>query len=481
MDQFTGQIFHDRYQLQSLLGHQTGRRAFLAQDLQTGCAVVVKLLLFGPDFTWDDLKLFERETAVLKFLDHPAIPKYLDCFSVETELGKGFALVQTYVEAPSLRHWIESGRTFSQDDLKTIAKALLAILDYLHSQDPPVIHRDIKPSNILLGDRSGNSLGQIYLVDFDSIQTVVHNTGTRTIVGTYGYMPPEQFGGESSPASDLYALGATLIHLATGERPDRLPQQGMQMLFADRVSLSPNLVDWLKWLTEPDVETRLSSVKQALEALEQEQIRASSLSRLRKPDGTRIKITSTPQILEIIAPAHHNTAILGLVGLAIAGSSVGTFVFGAIFGSMLLGLFGVQTVSIFSFDLPGYLFAGICAVLLTLLPFLKQMIFTIFRVKTKLQVTQSSLIVETQWLFGKIPSKSINLDRITELEITAPYTSNSEGNRAAIPVWLNILVAGADTISIGDRWSLTPPEIDWIAESLSDRLGIPIRRPSIID
>ncbi|MGB3534227.1 MAG: protein kinase [Microcoleaceae cyanobacterium] len=87
-------------------------------------------------------------------------------------------------------------------------------MQYLHSHLHPVIHRDIKPSNILLTDRSGNSPGTVYLVDFGSVKTVIQS-GTITIVGTYGYMPTEQFGGKTTPASDLYSLGATLIYLIT--------------------------------------------------------------------------------------------------------------------------------------------------------------------------------------------------------------------------------------------------------------------------
>ncbi|MBD1874302.1 hypothetical protein H6F75_12480 [Nodosilinea sp. FACHB-131] len=83
-----------------------------------------------------------------------------------------------------------------------IAKALLDILEYLYRLQPPVIHRDIKPSNVLLKNRSGNSPGEVYLIDFGSVQTAAHG-GTVTVVGTYGYMPPEQFGGRSLPASDL--------------------------------------------------------------------------------------------------------------------------------------------------------------------------------------------------------------------------------------------------------------------------------------
>ena len=70
---------------------------------------------------------------------------------------------------------------------------MLAVLGYLHQQLPPVTHRDIKPSNILLGNRSGNSIGDIYLVDFGSVQTAAStDAGTITIVGSSGYIPLEQ-------------------------------------------------------------------------------------------------------------------------------------------------------------------------------------------------------------------------------------------------------------------------------------------------
>ncbi len=302
MEQFIGQVLCDRYRIQSVLGRQIGRRTFLAHDLQTGLLVVVKLLLFSPDFTWEHLKLFEREAEVLKSLNHPAIPQYLDYFDVEIDFGKGFALVQTYIEAKSLLDWIQSGRTFSEADLKAIAKELLKILDYLHSRQPAVIHRDIKPSNILLGDRSGHNIGQVYLIDLGSVQTVIHG-GTRTIVGTYGYMPPEQFGGQTTPASDLYALGATLIYLATGQHPDQLPQQQMRILFEDQVNLSPHLIDWLQSMTEPSLDLRLKSVKQALEALETSNFgQNNQLTVIGKPNGSRVQVTKTRKMLEIFIP-----------------------------------------------------------------------------------------------------------------------------------------------------------------------------------
>jgi serine/threonine protein kinase len=188
-----GELFGDRYQIEQLLGKRAGRYTLLARDLQTQEQVVIKRLSFGEDFVWEDLKLFEREAATLKNLAHPAIPRYLDYFDLDLSSGKGFALVQTYIPALSLEEHLKSGRTFTEAELVELATALLEILRYLHERAPVVIHRDLKPSNILLGDRTGNSVGSVYLVDFGAVQAA-RTGGTITVVGTYGYMPPEQFG-----------------------------------------------------------------------------------------------------------------------------------------------------------------------------------------------------------------------------------------------------------------------------------------------
>lgn len=256
-----------RYRLESLLGRQTGRRTFLATDTRNQSQVVVKLLLFGPDFTWEDLKLFEREAQTLKSLDHQAIPQYLESFEVETPLGAGFVLVQTYIEARSLQAWVESGYRFSEQELKVIVRSLLTILQYLHSRHPAVVHRDIKPSNILLSEHISHAPRHVYLVDFGSVQAM-HSTGTMTVVGTYGYMPPEQFGGRAQPASDLYSLGATLIYLSSGQHPAALTQTNMQIEFEAHTQLSPPFAAWIRRLTYADLAQRTASATQALQQLD---------------------------------------------------------------------------------------------------------------------------------------------------------------------------------------------------------------------
>ncbi|MBD2295880.1 serine/threonine protein kinase [Anabaena sphaerica FACHB-251] len=262
----TEEILQDRYQIQRQLGNNGIRQTWLAKDLQAtnpeNSLVVVKLLAFGGAVQWDDLKLFEREGQILKQLNHPCIPKYIDYFCID-DRSLWFGLIQEYIPGESLKEKLVAGERFTENKVRKIAVKVLKILTYLHELNPGVLHRDIKPSNLIWGEDN-----QIYLVDFGAVQDKAAKEGvTFTVVGTYGYAPMEQFGGRAVPASDLYALGATLIHLLTGLPPADLPQQDLRIQFADRVSLSLSFENWLQKLIEPAPEQRFSNANQALTAL----------------------------------------------------------------------------------------------------------------------------------------------------------------------------------------------------------------------
>ena len=455
MELFADCILLDRYQIVSLLGRQTGRRTFLAQDLQTSQSVVLKLLLFGPDFTWDDLKLFEREAEVLKSLDLPTIPKYLDCFDVDTELGKGFVLVQTYIEAKSLQNWLDSGRTFSEEELISIAKQLLGILEYLHHRQPAVIHRDIKPSNILLGDRSGNSPGQVYLVDFGSVKTAA-NGSTITVVGTYGYMPPEQFGGHTSPASDLYALGATIICLATGQHPSELPHRDMQIDFVDRVNLSSGLTNWLKSLTEISVDSRLKSASQALLALNAPD-REKILTFGGKPFDSKSELKTTDRVFEIsIPPKGFHFNLIGTIGIAVfVNGCIAPFIFAGLVTFTNLGWI------MFLFISP---FIWIGSVLIW------SIFFDLF-VTQKLRVDKSEISLSSV-IFGLkywvLTAPRQYLDRVEFVPLT--YAKDSDGGLIPVPPYINIWV-GNQKFCL-DKFNLTQPEQEWFVCELTKWLGL---------
>ena len=258
-----GQVLRDRYQLQQKLGYAANRQTWLATDLSTHShqLVIVKMLAFAL-VQWEDIKLFEREADVLKQLDYPTIPKYRDYFCLNEQL-LWFGLVQEYIPGVTFQDLLQQGEKFTEQQIRQIATDILNILVYLHELKPPTLHRDIKPSNLIWGED-----GRIYLVDFGAVQNKAVSETTFTVVGTYGYTPMEQFGGRAIPASDLYALGATLIHLLTGIAPADLPQKNLQIQFAEFVSLSPGFVAWLQQLCEPAIEKRFSTARVALSSLQ---------------------------------------------------------------------------------------------------------------------------------------------------------------------------------------------------------------------
>ena len=238
-----------------------------------GETVILKLLAFSDEIDWGQVKLFEREAAVLKGLNHPALPRYRDSFSLEDRL-LWFCLVQDDIPGQSLDQLLaEGGTCLTEAQLRQWAGELLEILIYLHGQSPPILHRDIKPSNVIWGDDQ-----QIYLIDLGAVQDYVAKASlgsSFTVVGTYGYAPLEQFGGRAVPASDLYALGATLVHLLTGIAPADLPQENLRLQFEAKISpeispaISLSFRRWLQHLLEPDVQRRTPSARAALLALRQ--------------------------------------------------------------------------------------------------------------------------------------------------------------------------------------------------------------------
>jgi serine/threonine protein kinase len=259
----TDDVIAERYRLHSRLGMNGARETWLVHDLQKdNHPWVLKLLYFGGDTRWQDLKLLEREAQTLQSLHHPGIPRYGAAFWSERPEGHYFCLLQQYIPGNTLAEQVRQGVRYKNRQLEGLAIALLEILQYLHSQSPPVVHRDLKPSNILQGED-----GAFYLIDFGAVQAQVSGRGTMTVVGTFGYMPPEQFAGQAVPASDLYALGATLVHLASGVDPAELPRVGLRIDFGGRVYLESGWQLWLARLVEPDVARRWNSAAEALQGL----------------------------------------------------------------------------------------------------------------------------------------------------------------------------------------------------------------------
>ena len=316
----TEQILGERYQLQQQLGNNAGRQTWLAKDIKVSPAkpVIVRLLAFSPQMQWEEFKLFEREAQVLKTLNHPRIPKYRDYFSLDRDMGKGlcwFALVQDYIPGKSIEQLLNEGRRFTQEQVRTLATQVLSILTYLHGLNPPLLHRDIKPSNLIWGEDE-----QVYLVDFGAVADPTAVEGvTFTVVGTAGYAPLEQFWGRAVPASDLYALGATLIHLLTGTAPADLPQKNLRILFRDKVSLNASFLCWIESLIEPDLTYRFSSATKAIQALNTGHYFNNSARKNCQPVGSRIRLKKSKNclVIELVHHSHISSFIRTLKALGI--------------------------------------------------------------------------------------------------------------------------------------------------------------------
>jgi serine/threonine protein kinase len=338
-----GQVLQERYQIQQKLGQNSGRQTWLALDLkdERSQPVVLKMLAFGGDVQWDDLKLFEREAQILKQLNHPRIPKYKDYFAID-DRHLWFGLVQEYIPGKSFKDLLKEKKRFTETEIRTFAENILEILIYLHSLNPPVLHRDIKPSNLIWGEDE-----QVYLVDFGAVQDRATAEGTTfTVVGTYGYAPMEQFGGRAVPASDLYALGATLIHLMVGIAPADLPSRDLRIQFRQKLDLDNErkiaLADWLERLTEPAVEKRLPTARQALESLRSGLPTRESfadLDQINQPNHTEVNINKSWQALEINIPMRGIRTLTDIGLLALTMFS-GLFVLRFAFNIVVVAILG---------------------------------------------------------------------------------------------------------------------------------------------
>ncbi|HJQ34164.1 MAG TPA: protein kinase [Pyrinomonadaceae bacterium] len=209
-----GTVLQNRYVVERQIGVGGMGAVYVATDRRFGSTVALKETFFDdPNLR----KAFEREARLLNHLRHHALPRVSDHF----EEADGQFLVMEYIAGEDLSQMLKAraGQGFPAAQVTAWADQLLDALDYLHTQEPPVVHRDIKPQNLKLTSRD-----QIVLLDFGlakgtPLQTRV--TNTASLFGySFNYAPIEQMQGTGTdPRSDLYSLGATLYHLLTGQTP----------------------------------------------------------------------------------------------------------------------------------------------------------------------------------------------------------------------------------------------------------------------
>lgn len=267
-------ILQDRYRIIRQLGQGGMGIVYEAADARLATTVALKQC----HFTEEKLrKQFEHEARLLARLRHPAMTRVIDHFS---EADSQF-LVMDFVGGEDLWALLEkNGEAFPPDRVLEWADQLLDVLDYLHSQQPPVVHRDIKPHNLKLSNE-----GQIILLDFGLAKGFAGQLSqvstTASIFGyTPNYAPLEQIqGAGTDPRSDLYSLAATLYHLMTGQMPpDVLSRLAATsdghsdpLLPANEVnpSVAPEVAAWLYQAMAISRNNRFASAVEMRKALRQ--------------------------------------------------------------------------------------------------------------------------------------------------------------------------------------------------------------------
>jgi serine/threonine protein kinase len=206
-----GTLLQERYLIEKQIGAGGMGAVYLAVDQRFESYVAIKQTFYNDDGELGEA--FEREARLLNSLLHPVLPHVSDYF---TE-GGGHFLVMQYIEGEDLFAILKREGAFPVKDVLRWTDSLLDALDYLHSQEPPIIHRDIKPHNLKITPR-----GDVILLDFGLAKLKSDNTtGIKSVFGySRKYSPLEQIQGTGTDArSDLFALAATAYHLLTGKPP----------------------------------------------------------------------------------------------------------------------------------------------------------------------------------------------------------------------------------------------------------------------
>ena len=210
-----GDIIKDRYEVLRLIGQGGMSRVFLAADLklQNKQWAIKEVDRRAKDPAGRPIEQsLASEADLLSKLDHPNIVNIADIEKSQDYIY----VVMDHVEGQSLDKIVREQGPQSEVDVQNWMLQICDALEYLHSQNPPVVYRDMKPGNIMLRPD-----GNVKLIDLGVAREYKDSAKSDTIAfGTEGYAAPEQYGSvQTDPRTDIYGLGATMWHLLGGQAP----------------------------------------------------------------------------------------------------------------------------------------------------------------------------------------------------------------------------------------------------------------------
>src|SRR5437764_5116352 len=276
-------LFRNRYFIVRKVGAGGFGSVYKARDIQSGDRLVaikeVSLQGLHPQAMLEATATFQREVSVLSQLDHPNLPRVYEHFQTP---GHCY-LVMDFIAGETLEQYQSKApnRRLLLSEVLDIGLQLCRVLDYLHSQQPPIVFRDLKPANIMR-----TPTGQLYLIDFGIARSFKPGQAKDTVaLGSLGYAAPEQYGkAQTTPRADIYSLGAVLHQLLTTRDPSEAPFRFLPLRpkspqsHADPGSLTTSMVDVLinklerliATMLDMDVNKRpadIASVKEELDVM----------------------------------------------------------------------------------------------------------------------------------------------------------------------------------------------------------------------
>ncbi|MFN6487101.1 MULTISPECIES: serine/threonine-protein kinase [unclassified Nostoc] len=322
-----GKLLQGRYQIVQSLGAGVFGQTYIAIDVDypdnPKCVIKqIKVSSSESDYLEMLRLLFLTETETLKLLgSHDQIPEFIACF----EENERFYIVQECIEGHALTAELPIGQQWgclwSESEVVEFLIDVLSILEFVHSQG--VIHCDIKPENLIrrTSDASGKgkALRKLVMIDFGSIQSIDFGIGAelpiyRIPVTSLGYIPPEQFIGQTQPNSDIYALGMIAIQALTGLEPLQLkvdPYTNEIFWRSQNTPVNDYLAAVLSQMIRYNYQDRFQSASEVLRVLKQ-MVWETQLSKILEADSQfSLEVAKNP------APGKSSVLFTGMkVGLA---------------------------------------------------------------------------------------------------------------------------------------------------------------------
>lgn len=209
-----GDLFEDKYRIQSYAGKGGMGTVYVAEDINTGRVWAIKEAVV----TEYNKKLVYSEAQIMSKLNNKSMPAVKEII----QEGDLLYIVMEYVQGDTLESYLRNGSAFAENIIHKWFIEICDVLIYLHELDPPIVYRDLKPSNIMVEDD-----GNIKIIDFGIAQEYSENgkIDQQTMALTKGYAAPEQYDARFryDVRTDIYALGVTMHYLLTGKNPNKPP------------------------------------------------------------------------------------------------------------------------------------------------------------------------------------------------------------------------------------------------------------------